>query len=84
MSWPAAGCIRAWLVLSLLAIALSVALSWAGLPSPALFGALAAGLIYALSVREAPAVPSSAVTAVQVPAVPVLAFTTGQAILGAS
>jgi membrane AbrB-like protein len=89
VSWPAAGRVRAWLVLSLLAITLSVALSWVGLPSPVLFGALAAGLIYALSVREAPAVPSSAVPAVQVPAVqvpavPVLAFTIGQAILGAS
>lgn len=73
MSWPAAGRARAraWLVLAVLVIGLSALLTLAGLPSPVLFGALAAGLIYALSVPSTPAVPA-------------LAFTTGQAILGAS
>jgi len=61
----------AWLVLTALVIGLSVGLSLVGLPSPVLFGSLAAGLIYALSVPRAPAVPA-------------LAFTTGQAVLGVS
>ena len=52
-------------------VGFSVAFTLVGLPSPVLFGALAAGLIYALSVPQTPAVPA-------------LAFTTGQAILGAS
>jgi membrane AbrB-like protein len=67
----AAGRTRAWAVLLVLLAGLSVAFSRAGLPSPVLFGALAAGLIYALSASA-------------VPAVPAFAFTTGQAILGVS
>src|SRR4051812_10778418 len=63
--------VRAWLVLSVLLIGLSVALGQAGLPSPVLFGSLAAGLVYALSVPKAPAVPLPA-------------FTVGQAIIGVS
>ena len=62
---------RAWLVLLVLVVGLSVVLTLVGLPSPVLFGALAAGLIYALSASRTPAVPA-------------LAFTTGQAVLGAS
>jgi membrane AbrB-like protein len=65
------GRVRAWLILTVLVVALSVAFTLVGLPSPVLFGALAAGLIYALSVPRPPAVPA-------------LAFTIGQAILGAS
>jgi membrane AbrB-like protein len=62
---------RAWLVLGALVVGCCAGLSLLGLPSPVLFGALAAGLIYALI---APATP----------AVPALAFSAGQAILGAS
>jgi uncharacterized protein len=56
-------------VLLALVAAGSGALALAGLPSPVLFGSLVAGLAYALVAAEAPAVPA-------------LAFTAGQAVLG--
>ncbi len=59
------------MLLIVLVVALSVVLTLVGSPSPVLFGALCAGLVYALSMAEPPTVPA-------------LAFTTGQAILGAS
>lgn len=62
---------RAWAILAVLVIGLSVLLDRLGLPSPVLFGSLAAGLGYALVAPWTPKIPS-------------LAFTSGQAVLGAS
>ena len=61
----------AWVILVPLVLVLSLLLALLGLPSPVLFGALAAGLAYALLVPRAPKFPSSA-------------FTFGQAVLGAA
>ncbi|GAA3630605.1 AbrB family transcriptional regulator [Kineosporia mesophila] len=60
-----------WLILLVLVVIISALLDLAGLPSPVLFGALVAGLGYALIAPRTPAVPG-------------FAFTTGQAILGAA
>ncbi|MBT0770704.1 AbrB family transcriptional regulator [Kineosporia sp. J2-2] len=60
-----------WVILTVLVTGLSWVLDLAGLPSPVLFGSLAAGLGYAL-------------IAPRVPEIPAVAFTTGQAVLGAS
>lgn len=62
---------RSWLLLAVLVVGCSAALSLAGLPSPVLFGALIAGLVMALGAR-------------QVPEVPEMAFTGAQAVLGVS
>ncbi|GAB6900627.1 AbrB family transcriptional regulator [Kineosporia succinea] len=63
-AWP-------WLILLTLVVSISLLLHLAGLPSPVLFGALAAGLAYALVAPHPPTVPG-------------FAFTAGQAVLGAS
>ncbi|GLY31353.1 AbrB family transcriptional regulator [Kineosporia sp. NBRC 101731] len=65
------GKVLPWLILLFLVVALSTVLDLAGLPSPVLFGALVAGLGYALIAPRTPAVPG-------------FAFTTGQAVLGAA
>ncbi len=61
----------AWAILIGLVLIFSLLLGLAGLPSPALFGSLAAGLIFAL-------------TAPRVPKVPTFTFTFAQAVLGAA
>jgi membrane AbrB-like protein len=58
-------------ILVALVVAFSLLLAWLGLPSPVLFGSLAAGLGYALIAPTAPKVP-------------LFAFTSGQAVLGAA
>jgi membrane AbrB-like protein len=57
--------------MGVLVVAFSVVLDLLGLPSPVLFGSLAAGLVYALSGPKPPEIPG-------------LVFSIGQAILGAS
>ncbi|MCV2393172.1 AbrB family transcriptional regulator [Actinotalea sp. M2MS4P-6] len=55
----------AWVVLGALVAVASLALGAVGLPSPVLFGALLAGLGYALVARDVPALPSRVFTAAQ-------------------